>query len=394
MHNIKDINPSNIHIVAQNFGPLEKAEITLRPLTIFVGESNTGKTYLSRLICALHRADASLLDGEEDLSKILRTELKNCFGIDSVSELKRRTGNPRARMKLAFKVRQKNQSCRSFSMSTSISSGTVTYRLPKAGAGLFRNKEECRQSRTYYLSANRRSLTQTPTGFLKQNGGFKKTHNGADAEMHRIAKALETEILGGGIEIISPINEEDTGLRYRPASGFRLRQEEPTEAPALRMAHTSSAVVEFAPLVLLLRNAVRPGDLLIIEHPEAHLHPAAQSQLAFTFARLVRAGVRVVVTTHSVWFLQQIGNLIREGELAGLGEKVSEPQGFLKKREVGVWLFQKGSPVEEIKYNSVDGIEPPEYLDVAEGLYNRAAGLQNRLAETKGGSQFERKQGS
>ena len=276
-----------------------------------------------------------------------------------------------------------------------MSSGTVNYKLTKAGAGLFRNKEECRQSRTYYLSANRRSLMQTPTCFLKQNGGFKKTDNGAEAEMHRIAKALETEILGGAIEIISPINEEDTGLRYRPARDFLLQQEEnQRKSSALRMAHTSSAVVEFAPLVLLLRNAVRPGDLLIIEHPEAHLHPAAQSQLAFTFARLVRAGVRVVVTTHSVWFLQQIGNLIREGELAGLGEKVSEPQGFLKKREVGVWLFQKGSPVEEIKYNSVDGIEPPEYLDVAEGLYNRAAGLQNRLEETKGGSQFERKQGS
>lgn len=394
MHNIKDIKPLNIQIVARNFGPIEEAEITLRPLTLFVGESNTGKTYLTRLICALHRADASLLNGEEDFSKILRTELKNCFGIDSVPELKCRTSGPRENMRLALKVRKKNRICWSLSLSTSISRDIIArYRLNRAGSGLC-NEEVYRQSRTHYLSADRRSLLQTPTGFLKQNGGFKKTHNGAEAEMHCIAKALETEILGGAIEIISPINEEDTGLRYRPAQGLLLPQEEPTEAPALRMAHTSSAVVEFAPLVLLLRHAVRPGDLLIIEEPEAHLHPAAQSQLAFTFARLVRAGVRVVVTTHSVWFLQQIGNLIREGELAGLGEKVSEPQSFLKKREVGVWRFQKGSPVEEIKYNSVDGIEPPEYLDVAEGLYNRAAGLQNRLAETKGGSQFERKQGS
>ena len=30
----------NVHIAAENFGPIEKAEIDLRPLTVFVGESN------------------------------------------------------------------------------------------------------------------------------------------------------------------------------------------------------------------------------------------------------------------------------------------------------------------------------------------------------------------
>ena len=37
----------NIQIAVENFGPIEKAEIDLRPLTVFVGEGNTGKAYLS-----------------------------------------------------------------------------------------------------------------------------------------------------------------------------------------------------------------------------------------------------------------------------------------------------------------------------------------------------------
>ena len=45
----------NIHINVKDFGPIEKAEVDLRPLTVFVGESNTGKTYLAALIYALHR---------------------------------------------------------------------------------------------------------------------------------------------------------------------------------------------------------------------------------------------------------------------------------------------------------------------------------------------------
>ncbi len=37
-----------------NFGPLQQADIDLRPLTVFIGQSNTGKSYLSILIYALH----------------------------------------------------------------------------------------------------------------------------------------------------------------------------------------------------------------------------------------------------------------------------------------------------------------------------------------------------
>ena len=39
----------------RDFGPIAEADVTLRPLTVFVGPSNTGKSYLATLIYALHR---------------------------------------------------------------------------------------------------------------------------------------------------------------------------------------------------------------------------------------------------------------------------------------------------------------------------------------------------
>ena len=45
----------NLKLSVTNFGPIAKADIDLRPLTVFVGPSNTGKSYLAILIYALHK---------------------------------------------------------------------------------------------------------------------------------------------------------------------------------------------------------------------------------------------------------------------------------------------------------------------------------------------------
>ena len=145
-------------------------------------------------------------------------------------------------------------------------------------------------------------------------------------------------------------------------------------------------VTELTPVVLVLRGGLEPGDTLIIDEIEAHLHPAAQTQMATLLARLVRAGVRVVVTTHSDWLLKELGNLMRESKLA---DQTANMPGndSLTPTEVGVWLFRaqesaSGFTVNEIPFDPIEGIEPEEYEAVAENLYNRSADLQNRLQKT------------
>ena len=80
--------------------------------------------------------------------------------------------------------------------------------------------------------------------------------------------------------------------------------------------HTKKPPNQLSWTVRQLRGGLEPGDTLIIDEIEAHLHPAAQTQMATLLARLVRAGVRVLITTHSDWLLKELGNLMREGELA------------------------------------------------------------------------------
>ena len=205
-----------------------------------------------------------------------------------------------------------------------------------------------------------------------------------DSPMKKIADQLENEALAGRILTTTPLPGGYPEFVYRPQN---------TEQN-IRLARASSMVSELAPVVLFIRGHVGRGDTLIIEEPEAHLHPAAQTQMAATLARMVRAGIRIVVTTHSDWLLKEIGNLMREG---ALGEQIGQPSkeeelpSSLHPSEVGIWLFRKdehasGSTVEEIPFDRSEGIEPQDYEEVAEELYNRSADLQNKLEETAGGA--------
>ncbi|MCC6686774.1 MAG: DUF3696 domain-containing protein [Fimbriimonadaceae bacterium] len=52
------------------------------------------------------------------------------------------------------------------------------------------------------------------------------------------------------------------------------------------------------PLLVELLNA-RPGDLVLIENPEIHLHPKAQQDLAVLISLVASSGVQVLLETHS-----------------------------------------------------------------------------------------------
>ncbi|WP_239073841.1 DUF3696 domain-containing protein [Streptomyces sp. SID10853] len=57
--------------------------------------------------------------------------------------------------------------------------------------------------------------------------------------------------------------------------------------------------VSYALPIIVAGLLTEPGDLLLVENPEAHLHPAGQSKLGRFLAQVAGSGVQVVVETHS-----------------------------------------------------------------------------------------------
>lgn len=72
----------------------------------------------------------------------------------------------------------------------------------------------------------------------------------------------------------------------------------------------SSVVTEVAPLLLLLKSNIKFKSI-IIEEPEAHLHPALQQQMARVLIKLVNNQYPVWITTHSDTIVQHINNMIK-----------------------------------------------------------------------------------
>ncbi|WP_065326383.1 AAA family ATPase [Tritonibacter mobilis] len=89
------------------------------------------------------------------------------------------------------------------------------------------------------------------------------------------------------------------------------------------LASTSSLVTELAALSVL-SHRVGHRTLLIFEEPEAHLHLAAQREMARALAKIVHSGVRVLITTHSDTFLQQLNNLMALHHLQSNTDLLSE----------------------------------------------------------------------
>ena len=119
--------------------------------------------------------------------------------------------------------------------------------------------------------------------------------------------------------------------------------------------NTSSMVSELAPVVLYLRHIVQPGDVLIIEEPESHLHPKMQVEFIRQLAAVVGSGIRVMLTTHSEWVLDELANLVRLSELPKTRRRGIAGADFALSRDQvrRVWLFEpkqrpRGSVVKEI----------------------------------------------
>jgi len=144
--------------------------------------------------------------------------------------------------------------------------------------------------------------------------------------------------------------------------------------PLHALATAPSGVREALPLVLALA-AKTFGDM-VVEEPEAHLHPAAVKALARVLARAVNQGKSILITTHSDLLLSAVNNLVMLHARPGKAEKL----GYTKKDlidpgSVAAYATRARKGHVELERLHVDetGIPEDEFAQVVHGIADERA---------------------
>lgn len=114
--------------------------------------------------------------------------------------------------------------------------------------------------------------------------------------------------------------------------------------------------VSFVLPIIVSGLLAKKGDILIVENPELHLHPKAQSELMAFFVKISLAGVQVILETHS----DHIVN--------GMRKAIVNDYCALNPDDVRLYFFDDKKKCQKIEINENADLEtwPEDFMDQGE----------------------------
>jgi predicted ATPase len=172
-----------------------------------------------------------------------------------------------------------------------------------------KNRVEFKYPEIIYISANRFGpKTSVPI----YNDSFKRNRIGANGEnLFQFIKSFEDKTIDA--RLIHPQSEGET-LEYNvrgwlsvisPNVKFRYEIEKNSDTSYSMFNEHRATNVGFglsyslSVIASLLIGTLIPNSLVIIENPEAHLHPKGQSEIANLISLCAQVGTQVIIETHS-----------------------------------------------------------------------------------------------
>ena len=121
---------------------------------------------------------------------------------------------------------------------------------------------------------------------------------------HQVSGRLHKFFPGCAVDVqqVPNANVVTLGVRTSEDTGF------------LRPVHCGFGITQILPIIVAALS-LPPGNLLLIENPEVHLHPAGQALMGQFLAEVARSGVQVIVESHSDHILNGIRRAVKSGSI-------------------------------------------------------------------------------
>lgn len=467
----------NLTVDIRDFGPIAKASISLKPLTIFSGPNNSGKSYAALLIHSIVSAHAlprrryrltnvhyarrriggpyDITSSLDKISNLIKARKDAEIPGDTIETVAREylesnaTGTLKPEIERNFgdaSDKLVRTGKRSFSVKIVVNDGIEIRIHSKKNAVVKCHKIPLKQEITFqdarlgrtldmYSNSDKSSLiwvdpTESPKdqsldvffhlindiskhmgSKLPSSSYYLPAARSGILQGHRaITSGIVSNVAYAGVEgmtiptmpgaasdFISSIIEmpsatgpfsdiarslEETILDGKISHTADARTRFPTitydhNDSAMSLHRTSSTVSELATLVLYLKHVVREGDLVILEEPEAHLHPEAQMILAHHIVKMIRRGLNVLITTHSLFVQSLLGQFLMSGKDNAVTSKKLDfdRDDYLLEDEVAPYTFavsdEGGSITKPTKFSADNGISLDEFVKVIEKMHRR-----------------------
>ena len=121
--------------------------------------------------------------------------------------------------------------------------------------------------------------------------------------MRQVEERMRTLFPGFRINLQLASNLLILGLRVSDTTGFH----HPT--------HTGFGLTQILPIIVAILVANR-GDIIMIENPEIHLHPAGQALVGQFMADAAGAGIQLLVETHSDHVLNGVRRAVKDSRVS------------------------------------------------------------------------------
>jgi AAA15 family ATPase/GTPase len=282
------------HIELRNFGPLTHCQWTgLGSINLVIGSNGSGKTFLLKAIYTALRTLEDYRRGNEQRSatEILAEKLYWTFQAEKIGDLVSKGAN--GPLSLRMKVENREFSY-SFGKDTSKSIGNLENHVaPLTNNSVFLPAKEVLSLHQVILqSRDRDRVFGFDDTYLDLARALQQpTMKGRNfPEFAQSRKDLES-ILGGTVDY-----DTDSG-RWSFSKG---RHRFP-------IGTTAEGIKKIAILDTLLGNRyLKPQSILLIDEPEAALHPKAISDFLDIVAMLADRGIQVFLATHSYFVIKKL----------------------------------------------------------------------------------------
>lgn len=152
-----------------------------------------------------------------------------------------------------------------------------------------------------------------------------------------------------------------TGVKVHPkkvGNSYEIRYSFPTELGGTEEYSTKNVGFGLSyvlPVIVAILSS-QPGTILILENPEAHLHPYGQAKIAELMSLAAQAGIQIIAETHSDHIIN--------------GVLVQNKKSVIDKENIKIWYFdrdeeQNASILTEIEILDKGRIKkaPPGFFD-------------------------------